>query len=259
LKILVTFALENEFAPWRAMHKFRAGKWSDADAFFTEVGSAEVGVVLTGVGPKQAGLSASGVIWGESESIGLCISSGVAGALRPEYRIAQILAARTIYSEFSHADLQSNTLESSNALISFAEGCGATIVDRFYSADRVITKAKEKQSLGLTADAVEMESFEILLEAAAFGIPAIAIRAISDLSSQDLPLDMSEILTNEGKVSIPRVLGQVAMHPTALPELVKLGQQSSRAAEALAQFLERYIVFVSDRAAALENKAAAAT
>ena len=92
-----------------------------------------------------------------------------------------------------------------------------------------------------------------------FGIPAIAIRAISDLSSQDLPLDMSEILTNEGKVSIPRVVGQVAMHPTALPELVKLGQQSSRAAEALAQFLERYIVFVSDRAAALENKAAAAT
>ena len=31
MRILVTFALENEFAPWRAMRKFRAEEWGPAD------------------------------------------------------------------------------------------------------------------------------------------------------------------------------------------------------------------------------------
>jgi len=257
VKILVTFALENEFAPWRAMHRFRAVKWGGAEAFFAEVGAAEVGVVLTGVGPKQAALRASEVIRTEFDSISLCVSSGLAGALRPNYQIAQVLAARTVYSEVPRADLQSKTLKSSNALVSFAEECGATVVDQFHSANRVIARAEEKQHLGLTADAVEMESFEIFLEAAASGIPAVAVRAVSDLSNENLPLDMGEVLTDDGKLSIPRVVGQVALHPAVLPDLLKLGQQSKRAAESLAQFLERYIAMVSDRAAALETNTSA--
>ena len=56
MKILVTFALENEFAPWRALRDFREDTWGEADVYRARIGAAEVGVILTGAGPKQAHL-----------------------------------------------------------------------------------------------------------------------------------------------------------------------------------------------------------
>ena len=70
----------------------------------------------------------------------------------------------------------------------------------------MISTAEEKRYLGESADAVEMESFEVLRAAAASGVPAVAIRAISDLAGEDLPLGMNGIFTDEGQVSISRVV-----------------------------------------------------
>ena len=258
MKILVTFALENEFAPWHAMRKFRPGKWGEADVYRAEVGFAEVGVDLTGAGPKQAHLEAAKVLGSDPEPINLCVSSGLAGALKSDYQIGQVLAARSVRTESELTDPSSNPLESSAPLLAFAAECGATVVEQFYSAVRVIGRSDEKRHLGAHSDAVEMVSFEILLESAAYGIPAIAIRAISDSVDDDLPLDMNRVFTDEGQVSIPRVLGQVALHPTSVPDLVRLGQNSKVAAESLARFLDKYITTVSQRFQTLERRAGVA-
>ena len=258
MRILVTFALEVEFAPWRAMRQFRAGKWGGADAQLTEIGGAEVGVVLTGAGPRQAKLEISKAIGEEYDSTNLCVSSGLAGALRPQYQLAQILAPRTVFSERAANDPASNLIDSSDSLLAFAKDCGATVVDRFYSAERAIGRADEKRHLGAAADAVEMESFEILFAAAAEGIPAVAVRAVSDTVDEDLPLDMNEIFSDEGQVSIPRVLGQVARNPQSLPGLVRLGKNSRAAAESLARFLESYMQVLAERIAPLETNSKAA-
>jgi adenosylhomocysteine nucleosidase len=258
LKILVTFALENEFTPWRALRKFRACKWGEADVYGVEIGYAEVGVVLTGAGPRQAHSQTAKVLGDSPESINLCVSSGLAGALKPEYQIGQILAARAVCTEAELTDPASNPVASSAPLLSFAEECGATVVEQFYSAERVVGRAEEKRHLGEHSDAVEMESFEVLLESAAYGIPAIAVRAISDSVDDDLPLDMNRIFTNEGQVSISRVLGQVALHPGSVPDLVRLGRNSKAAAESLAQFLDKYIATVSERFQTLERRAGVA-
>lgn len=257
MKILVTFALENEFAPWRAMRDFRSDRWGEADAQLAEIGGAEVAVVLTGVGPRAAGVRATHVIQGEADSIKFCISSGVAGALKTGRTVGEVLVAKGIVSESVHADLSSNILECSGALVSFAEECGAAVVDRFYTSEHAIGEVEEKRHLSELADAVEMESFEILKQAAAFGIPAAAVRAVSDLADESLPLDMNAIFTDTGQVSVPRVLGQVARRPGSVPGLVKLGHQSKKAAEALAQFLDRYVAAIAGRTAALGARGAA--
>jgi adenosylhomocysteine nucleosidase len=254
MRILVTFALENEFSPWHARRKFHPGKWGEADVYCAEVGFAEVGVVLTGAGAKQAHLEAAKVLGSDPESINLCISSGLAGALKSAYQVGQVLAARSIRTEAELTDPSNNPLASSAPLLSFAEECGATVVEQFYSAVRVVGRAEEKRHLGERSDAVEMESFEILLESAAYGIPAIAIRAISDSVDDDLPLDMNRIFTDEGQVSIPRVLGQVALHPTSVPDLVRLGQNSKAAAESLARFLDKFVACISERFQTLERR-----
>ena len=256
MKILVTFALETEFAPWRALRKFRRAAWGAADAYFAQIGAAEVGVVLTGAGSRQAAAAVSKLSWGGPDAMECCISSGLAGALKPEYRVGQVLAAQAVAAERAPEGAPSCIVESSAALLSFAAESGASVVGRFYSAERAINTAHEKRHLGESADAVEMESFQVLFKARTEGIPVIAIRSISDAVDEDLPLDMNEVFTEIGEVSIHRVLGQVALHPQSVPGLVRLGRNSKQAAESLAEFLDRYIVAFSERAKALEPRAA---
>ena len=55
-------------------------------------------------------------------------------------------------------------------------------------------------------------------------------------------------------MSIPRVLGQVARHPQSLPGLMRLGQNSKRAAEMLAQFLDQYVALVVEKTIPIEKK-----
>jgi nucleoside phosphorylase len=258
VKILVTFALENEFAPWRTLHRFRESTWGKADVFAAEIGGADVAVLLTGVGQRPAKVAVSKIAWGGSGTLEYCISSGLAGGLRPEYSIAQVVAASEIASEGVRDENGEPEVTSSSAsLVSFASECGATVVSRFYSAERAIGRPDEKKHLGKIADAVEMESFEILSAATDAGVPAAAVRSISDTSEEALPLDMNEFFGDEGQLSIPHIVGQLARHPQSLPGLVKLGQQSKKAAESLAQFLDRYIARIAASAQPIELKAAA--
>jgi adenosylhomocysteine nucleosidase len=256
VRILVTFALEDEFAAWRRLRQFRSGKLGAAETHWAEIESAEVAVLLTGVGFRQAAAGVANALRGEQDSVDCCISSGLAGALRAEYQIGQVLAARTVFSEAVPDGRASRIIGSSEALISTASECGAAVVNRFYSAARVTGRAADKKHLGATADAVEMESFEVLRQAHDCEVPAVAIRAVSDAVDEDLPLDMNEVFSADGEVSIPRVLGQVVRHPHSLPGLLRLAHQTKRAAESLARFLDRYVTMIADRAGALETKAA---
>lgn len=255
MRILVTFALENEFAPWRAMRDFRPENMGNVETYGAKVDGADVQVVVTGVGLRLAALRTRDVLKLNGDSVEFVVSSGSAGAVRRSYVIGQVLAAREVKAEAP--DAGSGTIGCSGALVSFAESCGATIVNQFYTSERAIGTQEEKQYIGEFADAVEMESFGVLSAAAESGVPGVAIRGVSDLADENLPLDMNEVFTDEGKVSVPRVLGQVARHPGAVPGLMKLGQQSKTAAEALARFLDRYVTTVAERSAALNARGAA--
>ena len=256
MRILVTFAVEGEFAHWRRLRAFRAAAEGATETYTADIGGAEVAIIVTGVGPWRAAAAATSAMRGEPGSIACCISSGMAGALRPKLVVGQILAARGVISDGASSTAARNSLSSSEALVSFAGDCGATIVNRFCSAGRVITTAEEKKHFGVAAEAVDMESFAILQQAHEAGIPAVAIRAVSDVANEDLPLDMNNMLSRDGQLSVPRVLGQVALHPFAVPGLVRFARQGKRAAESLARFLDRYVAVVAERGCALESKVA---
>src|SRR5260370_41802519 len=214
MRILVTFAVDAEFAPWRKLRGFEKPTDGVAEFFAARIGGADVNVLLTGVGGRSAWLEATKIVW--DGDVDICISSGLAGALRSEYRIGDVLAAREI-----QAIGWKRVVASDAKLVRLAEEHGARAVNSFYSADRVISLASEKRELGKVADAVEMESGEVLYEAAAFGAKGIAIRGISDAADEDLPLDFNKVMTSAGEVSIPRVLGEVVRHPLSTPALVR--------------------------------------
>jgi len=261
VRILVTFAIDNEFAPWRDKRGFRPvppdpTQLAAPETYAAEIAGAQVTVMLTGAGPRPAAAAISLALQPAPNTMDFCISSGLAGALKPSYRIGQVLAAREVRSgDIEPAD-PGALLPSSEALYSFASECGATPVARFHTAGRVIGKAIEKKHLGETADAVEMESFVILGEASRRGVPAIGVRAISDLADEDLPFDMTGVFTEQGRISMPLVLAQVAKHPQSISAVMKLANSAKAAATELASFLDRYVEKLAAAGTGLEGRAA---
>jgi adenosylhomocysteine nucleosidase len=249
MRILVTFAVEAEFAPWRKLRHFEKQTDGSAEYFAARIGGADVNVVLTGVGGKSAWLETTKMAW--DGDLDVCVSSGLAGALRAEYHLGDILAARVV-----QAISWKRVIVSDTKLIQLAEEYGARAVGSFYSADRVIVSASEKSELGRMADAVEMESGEVLYEASALGAKVIAIRGVSDAVDEDLPLDFNRVMTPAGEVSIPKVLGEVVRHPMSTPALVRFGKQSRTAAEKLGAFLDGYLERVASSLGATIGAAA---
>lgn len=234
MRILVTFAVEAEFAPWRKLRSFQKTRAVATDYFSTQIADVHIDVLLTGVGGKRAWLNVANAIY-DSE-IDLCISSGLAGGLRPEHQLGEVLVAEKVLA--APRDI---VVLSESSLVDSAVLLGAKRVPFFYTADHVILHSKEKHDLGAFADAVEMESCEVLLEASLFAEKIVAIRAISDTADEDLPLDFNGVTDISGDVSIKRILGEVASAPSSIPALIRFGKRSRIAAESLANFLERYL------------------
>jgi nucleoside phosphorylase len=242
MKVLVTFAVEAEFAPWRKRHGFSVVPAAGLRVCIAKLSGAEVTVLLTGIGDSSASmLGLQMAAFGAEHSFDLCISSGLAGALLPQYAAGDILAAKQVRSHVIHADAGTDSLECDGGLIVAAEACGAKAVGSFYTANHIVVTSAEKSRLSASADAVDMESFDIIKGAYTWGTRPVAIRAISDNSDEDLPVDFNLALTRKGDISVGRIVGQALLHPKSVPSLIRFGKQSQKAAESLADFLDLYI------------------
>ena len=84
------------------------------------------------------------------------------------------------------------------------------------TVSRIITDAEDKLQLRETqqAIAVDMESFEALRVAAEFGLPAVAVRVISDEAIHDLP-DFNYASEPDGKINYQRLTVAMLRRPAA--------------------------------------------
>ena len=234
MKVLVTFALENEFSPWRKLAGFQCVSVFDSHRWYeAQIGAAEVRVVVTGAGRFAAHRAMNSAF---DEVPDFCIASGLAGALKTDYLPGQVLAARWVTEAESGRSLLGDT-----ELLQRAAETGAKLVERFLVTDRVIATAAEKQQLGARGDAVEMEGAYILAAAAQRGVRAVAIRSVSDAVDQDLPLDFDRTFDDYGRVKISSVFRQVAVKPGRIGGLIRLAEGSARAAGSLASFLNAFV------------------
>ena len=96
-------------------------------------------------------------------------------------------------------------------------------------------------------DVVEMESFHVLTRAREKQVPALAIRAISDTVEEDVPLDFGWSMGGDGQIHYGKLLLQVGRRPHKIPAMIGFGKRSEKAAQNLADFLDRYIAAVRQR------------
>ena len=239
MKVLVTFAVPAEFAAWRRRNRFRQLARQPFPLYGGAVGESSVRVLLTGMGSDSA---SQAIRWALSTATDLCISTGLAGALHDGMSIGELLAARVVLRGGS--DL---AVASDRSLFSAAGEAGARPVERFLTGRHLVTKAEHKLALSGKADAVEMESYPILAEAARHGVRAVCVRAVSDLATSSLPFDFERMLDPFGQIRLRTLLAQLALKPQRIPALARLALDCRHAATQLAEFLDRYLELIEAR------------
>jgi adenosylhomocysteine nucleosidase len=245
MRILVTFAVKAEFAPWSAHHAFvpyEFENWErrrEFDLFKANVGPHEVTVLLTGMGRENATQAMASV---PLPTFDLCISSGLAGSLDDALLPGDVIVAGSART----AD-PSLTIESDEFLRDLAASLAAKPVRIALTSGKIISTALGKDDLRGQGSIVEMESAHILAAAQQAHLPAVLIRAISDAADEDLPVDFDRVLDSHGHLKIGGLLKEVGLNPHRIPLLLQFGRQSRNAAKALADFLDRYIHALSQR------------
>jgi nucleoside phosphorylase len=233
MKILVTFAVQAEFAAWRRRAEFRQVARQPFPLYAAEVGGSSVRALLTGIGNESA---SQAIRWGLQGATDLCISSGFAGALRSDLCVAELLAARVVCRAGRELAVASD-----RHLFAAATEIGARPVDRFMTARHLVTSAEEKSVLASEADAVEMESYVILAEAARHGVRAVSVRAVSDAASASLPFDFDRLRDDRGGIRMRSLLLELLRKPQQLGALLRLARDCRLAAGRLAEFLDAYV------------------
>lgn len=160
----------------------------------------------------------------------LVLTCGFAGGLDPALDRGSIVF-ETAVADAGSADL-----------VVLLESLGARRV-RFHCAARVAVTAREKQELRRStgADAVEMESSAIHLLCRERGLEALTLRVISDMASEDLPLDFNRLITPAGGIHWARLAGELVASPGRIPKLLRLQRNSARAARRLGQLLHQLL------------------
>ncbi|MDP9338661.1 MAG: hypothetical protein M3P45_07325 [Acidobacteriota bacterium] len=233
MKVLVTYAVEAEFAPWRRLRDLEKVKIGGVEVHRAQVGRAMVDFLVTGMGAANAQRTAEAVI---SKDYSFCIVSGFAGALNSSVKLGDVVAAKKVVNDGS-----GGTALCAQNLWTRAFGDGAKPIETLLTTDHVVNTVTEKTRLAPFGEAVDMESFVILTVARPKKVSGVAIRVISDSFDRDVPVDIDTMVDQQGNVSIGGVVRYVARHPMVIPALVRLGRDSKTAAEALANFLEAYI------------------
>jgi nucleoside phosphorylase len=233
MKVLVTFAVEAEFAPWRKRRNLSAREINGITVHEAKIGRATVDFVVSGMGLENAQNATLAVL---TETHDFCIAAGFAGALRPQYKPGNV-----VVSEAVQLLGKSKTLACGRGLMLNAWREEAVRAKLLLTSDHIVRTAEEKAQLAPFADFVDMESFGVLSAAQKCGRPAVAIRVISEGCDRDLPTDLELTVNERGKVLFRGVLVYLKRHPMSIPALYRLGRDSRSAAATLANFLETYI------------------
>lgn len=152
----------------------------------------------------------------DSGPFDLMICSGLAGALRPDIAIGDII----VQSEDRRL-VESAEEALKEAAIRFHTGPLVTVASPVLTAEARRALAADTQAI-----AVDMESQTIARLCRKRGIPCLAMKAVSDCIDDDL----TAVLGGFDVVDIPRIARRVVSRPSSWPLAARLARHSHRAA-----------------------------
>lgn len=155
----------------------------------------------------------------------LLIATGLAGGLKPEWRLGRTLIATEV-------------IDSGTGRRFKTKGGDGVVV-----SSRIIAGVPEKRRLAAAfpdADVVDMEGAAVAGIAAKHGLPFMAIKAVSDNLEFDLP-PLNPFVTPDGSFQSVRFTLWAALRPHSWPKIAHLKRISDQGAAALADLLNSII------------------
>jgi hopanoid-associated phosphorylase len=167
--------------------------------------------------------------WAIAKGCAGIVSFGIAGALAPLLKIGDTIVATHVVHGDEHYRTDSRWSEVLRDKLPEAHSVVLAGHDQIVS--NVFGKKRLFAETG--AHAVDMESHIAARMAEYHGIPFVALRTISDVSTKGLPPAALEPLSETGKVRLTRVLASVAADPGQISDLLATGREAGRAFRAL--------------------------
>jgi len=196
-----------------------------------------VAVVEAGTGPVRARRATLALL--DAHRPAWIISTGFAGALQPELKIGNIVVANEIVG------LQGEPLKIDVGMNS--DPARGLHVGRTLTVDKMIRTIIEKQTLSAQtgAIAVDMESLAVATVCRETKTRFMAVRAISDDMSADLPPEVLSLVGETGAIRFGAVIGSLWKRPSSIKDMWRMREHAMDASEKLASFLDGIVVQLS--------------
>jgi adenosylhomocysteine nucleosidase len=212
------------------IRKYIGGQYTFRGA---RLGEIRIAGVQCGMGAPAARKATRALLDGHTPK--WIISAGFSGALSPELKVGDIVVGNSLVSTTGD--------ELSIDLRMEANPAAGLHVGRLLMAGAIVRSVAEKQSLAeqYGALAVDMESLAVAEVCRDAKIRCLAVRAISDDLSADLPPEILTVVGGSGSIRLGAALGAIWKRPGSVKEMWRLRELAMTAADRLADFLEGVI------------------
>ena len=190
-------------------------------------------LVLCGIGIERARAAAAALI--ETWKPGLLVSFGIAGGVEEDLQVGDVVIARE--AAFLESEIATQRLPLAQPLARARDAAGRVLRERgatLYEGSTVTTRGSQALDISKGVPprpVLDMETHGVAREAAARGIPLLAVRALSDSAREPLPFDLAAFTDSEYHFHTGRLLLHIASHPRLLPRLLMLRRNTMLAAE----------------------------
>jgi len=160
----------------------------------------------------------------------LLISAGFAGALDQKFAVGDLFAAKFVVDAATGRRFVTHATEGEE------RGLEVTLVSA-----PAMASAEDKTELRsrFGAQAVDMEAAAVAEVADSYGVPFVAIKAVSDESSFPLPR-LQDFITDEGKFLTARFAAHALWRPQSWVTIWRLRRNAAKASAALCRWLAQY-------------------
>jgi uridine phosphorylase len=220
-RVLIIAALPRELEPLTRGWKRREFTAQNRNVTLWE---SDHGIAAcAGIGGISARIATDAAYKAAAAEASLIVSAGLAGALTPDLRVADIVQPATVTDGVDGLSIDT------------AEGSGTLITSG------AIATAPDKESLARSgAGAVDMEAFAVADVARVYGVPFIAIKSISDELDFKLP-PLGRFISPEGQFRTGQFVVWTLLRPWCWQTVIQLGRNSAAAVRSLTQALENTV------------------
>jgi adenosylhomocysteine nucleosidase len=189
-------------------------------------------MVTSGMGIERAA-QATGLLL-EASHPQLLVSVGVAGAVNADLAIGDVVAAQNtcLLDQGKLGPFQPLALLSEEA----RQAVEQVLQQRqahLFSGTAISTHGTQfiqAQGQELANPVLEMETVGIAQIAAQYGIPLLSLRAVSDGPRAPIPFDLAAMMDEKFNLRTGKLIRAILGNPKVLPQLVRMGQNTSLAA-----------------------------